>query len=122
MNIIIDAIIAAVANLSKDAVKDCYNALKGAFKKKFGEQSDLVNAVEGLENKPDSPARKAVLQEEVEAAQIEEDSEIIELCRDLLNQLSESSQQQQVINQTISQVKYAATSGTGTARIDNILE
>ncbi len=40
------AIIAALANLSKDAIKDGYGALKAALKKKFGAESDLVDAVD----------------------------------------------------------------------------
>ena len=65
MDPITTAIIAALANLSKDVIKDGYNALKAALKKKFGSESDLVDAVEGLEKKPDSKARQAMLQEEV---------------------------------------------------------
>ena len=54
--------------LTKDALADAYAALKAALKKKFGDESDVVNAVEQLEKKPDSEGRKATLQEEVENA------------------------------------------------------
>lgn len=37
---------------------------QGCFKEKFGDKSDLVDAVEQLEKKPDSEARKATVQEE----------------------------------------------------------
>ena len=117
------AIVAALASdLTKTAIKNSYNALKNALKKKFGSESDLVEAVNGLEKKPDSEGRKATLQEEVENAKVNDDPEIIQLAQDLLAQLKEQPGGQQVITQTISNVKYAATSGKGTASISNVTE
>ncbi len=123
MDPISTAIVAALASdLTKTAIKNSYNALKNALKKKFGSESDLVEAVNGLEKKPDSEGRKATLQEEVENAKVNDDSEIIQLAQDLLAQLKEQPGGQQVITQTISNVKYAATSGKGTASISNVTE
>ena len=122
MDPITTAIIAALANLSKDAIKDGYGALKAALKKKFGASSDLVDAVEGLEKKPDSEARKAMLQEEVEMAKVNDDSDIIQLAQDLLDKIKEQPGAQQVITQNISNVKYAAISGTGNTSISSITE
>ncbi|WP_017658598.1 hypothetical protein [Baaleninema simplex] len=84
MDTITAAIVVALANLSKDAIKDSYNALKTALKTKFGSDSDLTEAVEGLEKKPDSEARQAMVQEEVEIAKANEDSEIVQLAKALL--------------------------------------
>ena len=92
------------------------------MKKKFGDQSDVVNAVEQLEKKPDSEGRKATLQEEVENAKVNDDPEIVKLAQDFLNQLKEQPGGQQIINQNISNVKYAATSGSANASISNITE
>ena len=100
MDPITTAIIAALANLSKDAIKDGYNALKAALKKKFGSESDLVDAVEGLEKKPDSKARQAMLQEEVAVVKANKDSDIIRLSQDLLNKIQEQPGGQNIINQT----------------------
>ena len=86
--IITTAIVAALANLSKDVIKDSYDALKAGLKKKFGEKSDLVVAVDNLEKKPDSEARKATVQEEVEIAKVNDDPEILKLAQELLKQLS----------------------------------
>ncbi len=122
MDPISTAIIAAIANLSKDAVKDGYNALKSALKRKFGEESDLVDAVNKLEKKPDSEGRKATVQEEVEIAKVNDDPDLIRLAQDLLDKLKEQPGGQQVITQTISNVKYAATSGLGNASISSITE
>ncbi|NEP00478.1 MAG: hypothetical protein F6K58_17705 [Symploca sp. SIO2E9] len=123
MDPITTAIVAALASdLTKTAIKHSYNALKSAFKKKFGSDSDLVEAVNGLEKKPDSEGRKATLQEEVENTKVNDDPDILQLAQDLLNQLKDQPGGEQVITQTISHVKYAATSGTGTASIGNVTE
>jgi hypothetical protein len=116
------AIVAALANLSKDAIKDSYVALKDALKKKFGETSDLVDAVDKLEKKPDSEARKATVQEEIEIAKVNDDPDILKLVQDLLDKIKEQPDGQQVITQTVSHVKYAATSGSGNASISSITE
>lgn len=87
MDPITTAIVAALANLSKDVIKDSYSALKTALKNKFGAESDLVDAVEGLEKKPDSDGRKAMVQEEIETAKVNEDKEIIQLAEELLKKL-----------------------------------
>ena len=122
MDTITTAIVAALANLSKDAIKDSYNALKSALKKKFGEKSELIDTIDRLEKKPDSEGRKATLQEEVENAKVNDAPQILQLAQDLLDKLKEQPGGKQIINQTVSKVKYAATSGTGTANISNITE
>ncbi len=122
MDPITTTIVAAIAAVSNSAIKDSYSALKTLLKKKFGEKSDLVEAVNKLEAKPQSEARKATVQEEVEAVKANDDPEIVQLAQSLLQKLKEHPEGQQVINQTISNVKYAATSGTGTASISNINE
>ncbi len=100
MDQITTAILAALASLSKDTIKDSYNALKSALKKKFGDKSDLVDAVEKLEKKPDSEGRKATLQEEIEIAKVNDDPDIIRLAQDLLDKIREQPGGQQSINQT----------------------
>ena len=122
MDPITTAIVAAIAAVSSSAIKDGYSALKALLKKKFGERSDLVEAVNKLEAKPQSEARKATVQEEVEASKANDDPEIVQLAQSLLEKLKEHPSGQQVINQTFSHVKYAATSGTGAASISNINE
>lgn len=122
MEPITTAILAAVAGVSSSAIKDGYNALKEALKKKFGEKSDLVDAVDKLETKPDSEGRKATVQEEVSLAKVNDDPEILKLAQDLLDKIKEQPGGQQVITQNISNVKYAATSGSGNASISSITE
>ena len=122
MDPITTAILAAMAAVSSNAIKDSYSALKNLLKKKFGEESDVVEAVKKLEEKPKSEGRKATLQEEIEAVKANEDREIVQLAQSLIENLKEHPEGKQVITQNISHVKYAATSGTGTANISNINE
>jgi hypothetical protein len=101
MDPITTAIVAALANsLSQNVCKDSYGALKDALKKKFGHQSDLVDAVDKLEKKPDSEARQDILQEEVEIAKANDDPDIRKLVQDLLDQIKEQPGGQAMINQT----------------------
>lgn len=116
------AIISAIAAVGSSAVKDSYSALKGLLKKKFGEKSDLVEAIDKLEAKPESEARKAIVQEEVETAKANNDPEVLQLAQNLLAQLEEQPSGEQVINQNISNVRNAATSVTGNASIGSISE
>ena len=122
MDVITTAIIAALATLTKDVINDSYKALKSALKEKFGSDSNIVKSVEELENQPDSKGRQIVLQEEIENAKANDDATITQLAEALLHQLQEQPEGKQIIQQNISNVKYAATSGTGTAIIKNIKE
>jgi beta-phosphoglucomutase-like phosphatase (HAD superfamily) len=114
MDAITTAIVAALANMSNDIIKDGYNALKSALKEMFGSEGDLIDAVEKLESKPDSEGRKATLQEEVANAKANDNSKIVQLAQELLEKLKEQPGEKTTIAQTIN-AKYAATSGTGNA-------
>ena len=85
------AITTALINLGQTVIKDAYDALKTALQKKFGADSDLVDAVDKLEQKPDSNARQAVLQEEVEVSKAAQDSELVQLAEGLVEKLKELS-------------------------------
>lgn len=100
MDPITTAIVMAVAGLAKDVVKDSYEALKSLLQRKFGAESDLLEAIEKLEQKPDSEARKATVQEELAIAQVNDDPEVLKLAQALLNQLKEPSGGQENIHQT----------------------
>jgi hypothetical protein len=51
----------------ENTLVDAYQGLKAALKRRFGDNSEVVEAVDKLEQKPDSEGRKTALQEEVEA-------------------------------------------------------
>lgn len=114
MDTITAAIIAGIAGLSKDAIKDSYNALKSALKNKFGSDSDLIDAVDKLEKKPSSEGRKVTLIEEVETASLNEDADLIKLAQTLLDKVKEQSSGQK--NITVGNVE---ASGEGSVAIGN---
>jgi hypothetical protein len=95
MDPITTAIIAALAagvtggatKVGQQVIVDAYTALKGLLKKKFGEQSEVVKSVEGLESKPDSTARKELLKEEVTAVKADQDADILRAAQDLLEKI-----------------------------------
>jgi disulfide oxidoreductase YuzD len=117
------AIVTAVTStLSKEAFQDIYNTLKAALKKKFGEKSDLVEAVDKLESQPNREDRKATVQEEVKLAEANDDPELVQLAQELLNKLKEQPGGQQVINQTVSNVRSSAFSATGNASVGSVTE
>jgi hypothetical protein len=61
--------IGGLTEVSKTALTDAYGKLKALLVKKFGKESDVVQAVEQVEAKPTSQARMALLSEEVTEVQ-----------------------------------------------------
>jgi hypothetical protein len=84
MDPITTAIIAALAQLGQTVINDAYQALKAALQHKFGVDSDLVEAVDKTEEKPESEARQAVLQEEVAASGALQDEEVLKAAEALI--------------------------------------
>ncbi len=92
MEVIITALIAGVAEASKDTVgnviKEGYAELKALLKKRFAdknkaEDSDILDKVE---KKPDSKAVKALLEEELAEIEADKDEEIIKLAQDIMKE------------------------------------
>ena len=98
MDPITAAIVAAVSagaiggltEASKTAITDAYRQLKALLTKKFGDESDVVHAVNEVEAKPDSAGRKATLQEEVAAIKADQDPEVLHAAQALLHVLQMS--------------------------------
>jgi hypothetical protein len=88
MDIITSALTGALGKVGGQAVQDAYAGLKSLLLRKFGEKSDLAEAVTKLEQKPDSEARKGMVTEEVEAAGADKDEEIQSAAKKLLEQLN----------------------------------
>jgi hypothetical protein len=93
VSMIVTALVAGAVAATKDvatqAVKDGYEGLKTLIVRKFGEKADVVNALENVEKKPDSEARKAVLKEELETAGASQDAEVVQKAQALLDLLKE---------------------------------
>lgn len=76
-----------VGNAAREAVLDAYHGLTDLIAKKYGAQSKVVTAVTAVEAAPDSPARKAVLQEAVSAVKAADDAELLALAHALLDKV-----------------------------------
>lgn len=106
MDPITAAIVAALAagvaagatELGKKVIVDVYDALKDALKKKFGADSDLAEAVEKLEKKPDSAGRQETLKEEVEAAKAANDPQLQQLAQTLIEALKSTPDGEKVVS------------------------
>ncbi|HZD55247.1 MAG TPA: hypothetical protein VE136_00880 [Anaerolineales bacterium] len=76
-----------VTEASKKAIVDAYDGLKGLIRRKFGDRSELAEAVDKLEQRPDSAGRKETLKEEVERANAEKDPEVLAAAQALLEKI-----------------------------------
>jgi hypothetical protein len=90
---IVTAVVAGAVAAGKDvaaqAVKDGYAGLRALVVRKFGEESEVADAVESVEKKPDSKGRQEMLKEELEAAKADQDAELMGQARALLDLLKE---------------------------------
>ncbi len=83
--------------VGKQAVVDAYGALKKTLKQKFGDDSDLVEAVDQLEEKPGSAGRQTVVQEEVAEAEAAQDPDLQELAQALVEALKSTPAGQKAV-------------------------
>jgi hypothetical protein len=94
INTLIAAIVAgsvvATQDVATQAVKDGYAALKALLVRKFGETSDVADALQKVENKPNSEARQALLKEELDSAGASQDLELVQRAQAFLTLLEES--------------------------------
>jgi hypothetical protein len=124
---IVAALSAGVATgagkVMENALVDAYQGLKVTLKRKFGDQSEVVDAVDKLEQKPDSEARKALLQEELEAADADEDDEIrqaAEKVRELIE--AQPGGEQHIQHAVGSYIAQADRGSTATVNVDRSKE
>lgn len=90
---------AATSGLTKvgtSAIVDTYNGIKTLIQNKYG-NTDLPDAVEKLEQKPDSQSRQGMVQEELETAGADKDQEMLELVNQLIESLKETPEGQKAI-------------------------
>lgn len=83
--------VAAGQEVTAQAVKDSYAALKALLARKFGRHPDLVDAVSKVDARPDSAARQEMLKEELQATQADQDSEVLTAARQLLDRLAQGN-------------------------------
>ena len=100
---------AGSTDVAKKAISDAYDALKSLLRRRFGEGHEVSQSVEKLEAKPDSPARKQLLTEELAATTAGEDPEILSAAQSLLDLVSAMPQGESHVQ---------SARGTGIAQAD----
>lgn len=73
-------------NTVSQAVSDAYGALKALIKRRQRHE-DVADAIAALEAKPTSAGRQATVEEEVVAAGLDRDEEVLAAARELLERL-----------------------------------
>lgn len=102
MDPITTALLAGIAKLAEPAIRDAYEGLKALLKRKAGDNSPVVQAAHEVEEKPASAGRRETLQEEIKAAKVENDPELVKAANALLEELGATQGGQNVINQIVS--------------------
>jgi hypothetical protein len=92
--------ISGATDIAKKAIADSYEGLKQLIKAKFGHTSEVASALDKLEAKPESPARKLSLEEELSDAKVSDDADLrsaVESLLDLIKALPHGEQRIQQI-------------------------
>jgi hypothetical protein len=72
--------IGGLTEVGKTALTDAYARLKALLVKKFGKESEVVQAVEQVEAQPAEDVCKAALAKEVAAVKADQDGELIQIA------------------------------------------
>lgn len=122
LSLIVAALTAGAAAAAKDtagaAIKDGYQALKALLQKKLAGNQAATVVLEEHAKDPDT--FDAPLKKKLAEAAVDQDVEILRTAATLLEQVKTVPAATTVITQMISDVKYAATSGSGDATIGTI--
>lgn len=122
LSLIVAALVAGTTAAAKDtagaAIRDSYHGLKVLLQKKLTGDPAAPVVLEEHEKDPDT--FDAPLRKKLAEAAVDQDPEILRAAELLLEQARAVPGASQVISQTISNVKYAATSGYGDATISTI--
>jgi hypothetical protein len=91
INVILTALVTGATEALNPAapqgLKDSYAGLKALIQQTYGQQSDLLDAVAKVENRPNSEARQGALKEELQLARVEQDRDMVTAALQLLDLL-----------------------------------
>jgi Het-E N-terminal domain len=126
MDPITTAIVAAITagaatgatDVAKKTIVDGYEALKALVKKKFGGNSEVADAIEKLQTKPDSAGRRETLAEEVKASKAAEEPDLLAAARLLLESIKGMPNGEQHIQQVAQGTGIAQASGGSSATVN----
>jgi internalin A len=106
MDPITGAIVAGlVSGAAEDLAAQAYQTLTAAIKKKHGKDSDLAEAVEKLEQRPESVGWREELETQVQATDAARDPELLALAERLITALEETRAGQQALGKYNVQVQ-----------------
>ena len=92
--LIVSALSAAAGLIAKsalsEAAKDAYKKLRERLFKKHADQADIEIAVKAVETQPDSPARQALLAEELTKTQAAHDETLLHLAQTLIEAINQA--------------------------------
>ena len=82
--VILAALPAVASDLIKSSVKDAYEGLKSVIVRKWGATSPVAKSVSDLEANPKSKGQAIILSENVAAAKLTSDTEVMQALAELL--------------------------------------
>jgi hypothetical protein len=90
---IVSAVTAGLASGATDTIKqtvvDAYNTVKNLVKSKLGHSNDVSKAIENLEENPTSKGQPIVLSEQIEAANLQQEPDVLKAAQHLLELLKQ---------------------------------
>lgn len=90
---VVAGLTAAATDVTKTAVKDAYDLFMSRLKKKVAGKEEAQAALAGVEKKPESAGRQAVLKEELAALEVTKDEELLRLAQAVMEKLDEPGAQ-----------------------------
>jgi hypothetical protein len=117
---ILAALSAGGGTVAGHALVDAYNGLKATLKRKFGDESEVVEAVDRLERDPESEGRKLTVKEEVEKAGVDQDPEVLKAAQELLDQVKQQPDGEKHVQQYARGTGIAQAEGGSTATVGNV--
>ena len=84
---IVGGVAAAAGPTASQAVKDAYSGLRALLVRKYAAKAAIEDALQRVEQAPESAGRKLTLQEELESADVARDAQVLDSARGLLEAL-----------------------------------
>jgi hypothetical protein len=109
--------IGGVTEMSKTAITDTYQKLKGLLVNKFGAKSKVVTAVDDLEEEHDSKGRQLTLQEQIAKVKADQDQELVQAAQRLLREVQSQPGGEQHIQSIVGSYN-AQVYGSGSASVN----
>lgn len=111
--------LSGITEASKKMIADAYGSLKKILRSKFGNNSDVVQAVKSLEKKPDSTGRRETLKEELAALKAEKDDELLAIAQKIIALVQENSNSTHIQNAVGNFIAQADRNSSATVNVSN---